>query len=65
MTPEAQKSAGDDHGDMTTEKVLSQYGGISEMASSIDAILVHLLLMCLVMHMPVSVCMLLLSCLFL
>ena len=37
VTPEeAEKSAGDDHDDMTTEKVLSQYGGISEMASSND-----------------------------
>ena len=37
VTPEeAEKSAGDDHDDMTTEKVLSQYGGISEMASSVD-----------------------------
>ena len=36
VTPEAEKSAGDDHDDMTTEKVLSQYGGISEMALSID-----------------------------
>ena len=37
VTPEeAEKSAGDGHDDMTTEKVLSQYGGISEMASSID-----------------------------